>query len=130
MLHTLVGYSFSCIWSHQQLICRTDSTSHVIIHNIIRKVIFVRSGRNTITHIITHLFYFSDWWDWWRITHISAWKVADRDSVHRRIIQSLNSRFEIICAFAGNWSRDFTIETIWAEWKYYYFCYCRRYYNS
>ena len=33
-------------------------------------------------------------------THVSAWKAATLDSVPWRMVQSLNSRFEIICACA------------------------------
>ena len=37
---------------------------------------------------------------WWGITHVSGWKIATLDSVPWRIVQNLNSWFEIICACA------------------------------
>jgi len=97
----------NCTWTHTNISTDTPTNMKIAINrpaweiniNILTtRVIWL--GCFTPKHLGRMWFTFVAWRlrGWWDITYASAWNVATLYSVTWRIIQSLNSRFDIFCA--------------------------------
>jgi len=78
----------ACPWIHGRMDAHTNTPSHT----------HTQTHRYTHVRMQPHTLFVWRRRDWWDITHVLTRKVATLDSVPRRNVQSLNWRFEILCA--------------------------------